>query len=95
MIRRTTPHETAGCGLGGLSWIGGRPCSRWAVADTRLVMIDVNSLADRLYADALAADLRLPGRFVAAVTKVGWDDIEPHIRKRAEAHRGLCRYRQL
>ena len=49
-------------------------------------MIDVNALGDRLYADALAADLRVPGRFVAAVTKVGWDDIQPHIRKRADAH---------
>ena len=56
-------------------------CSR-----TRLVRIDANALCDRLYADALAADLRVPGRFVAAVTKVGWDDIEPHIRKRAEEH---------
>ena len=56
-------------------------CSR-----TRLVSIDANALCDRLYADSLAADLRVPGRFVAAATKVGWNDIEPHIRKRAEAH---------
>ena len=56
-------------------------CSR-----TRLVSIDANALCDRLYADSLAADLCVPGRFVAAATKVGWNDIEPHIRKRAEAH---------
>ena len=49
-------------------------------------MIDARALCDRLYADALAADLRVPGRFVAAMTKVVWDDIKPHIRKRAEAH---------
>ena len=54
-------------------------------------MIDANALGDRLYADALAADLRVPARFVAAVTKVAWDDIEPHIRKRADAHaQDLC-----
>ena len=49
-------------------------------------MIDANSLGDRLYADALAADLRVRGRFVAAMTKVAWDDIEPHIRERADMH---------
>ena len=32
-----------------------------------------------------------PGRFVAAVTKVSWDDIQPDIRKRAGAHeQDLC-----
>ena len=50
-------------------------------------MIDANALCDRLYADALAADLRVPGRFVAAKTVVAWDDIEPYVRERAEAHR--------
>ena len=49
-------------------------------------MIDAGALCDRLYADALSADLRVPGRFVAAMTKVVWDDIEPHLRERAEAH---------
>ena len=49
-------------------------------------MIDADALSDRLYADALAADLRVPGRFVEAKTKVIWDDIEPHVRERAEAH---------
>ena len=58
---------------------------------TRVVMIDANALGDRLYADALAADLRVAARFVAAVTKVAWDDIEPHVRKRADAHeQDLC-----
>ena len=50
-------------------------------------MIDAKALRDRLYADALAADLRVRGRFVAAVTKVGWDDIKSHVRERAE----VCR----
>ena len=61
--------------------------SAMGCSGTRLVMIDTNALCDRLYADALAADLRVPGRFVAAVTKVGWDDIESHVRERAE----VCR----
>ena len=50
-------------------------------------MIDENALCDRLYADALAADLRVPERFIEAKTKVVWDDIEWHVRARAEAHR--------
>ena len=49
-------------------------------------MIDTDALRDRLYADALAADLRVRRRFVEAKTKVIWDDIEPHVRDRAEAH---------
>ena len=54
-------------------------------------MIDVNALCDRLYADALAADLCVPGRFVEAKTVVAWDDIESYVRERAEAHwRDLC-----
>ena len=54
-------------------------------------MIDVNALCDRLYADALAADLRVPGRFVEAKTVVAWNDIEPYVRERAETHeQDLC-----
>ena len=49
-------------------------------------MIDGDAVCDRLFADALAADLRKPERFVAAKTKVEWDEIEPYMRKRAEAH---------
>ena len=49
--------------------------------------IDTNALRDRLYADALAADLRVPVRFFAPKTKVAWADIESHVRERAEVHR--------
>ena len=49
-------------------------------------MIDARALCDRLYADALGADLREPARFVGTKLKVGWGDIEACVRKRAEAH---------
>ena len=49
--------------------------------------IDTEALRDRLYADALAADLREPARFFAPNTKVSWADIQPYVRERAEAHR--------
>ena len=49
-------------------------------------MIDARSLCDRLYADALAADLREPARFIGAKLRVTWGDIEACVRKRAEAH---------
>ena len=49
--------------------------------------IDTNALEDRLYADALAADLCMPERFFAPKTKVAWSDIELHLRDRAEVHR--------
>ena len=84
-IRQTTPRETGGCGsLDSLGWTANSTCE---LAASRVVMIDARALCDRLYADALAADLRVPGRFVAAMTKVAWNDIEPYIRKRAEAHK--------
>ena len=51
------------------------------------VTIDTNALEDRLYADALAADLRIPERFFASSTKVAWSDIDLHVRDRAEVHR--------
>ena len=56
-------------------------------------MIDTDSVGDRLYADALAADLRMRSRFVAPMTTVGWNEIASYVRKRAEAHRqdlSLC-----
>ena len=49
--------------------------------------IDTNALRDRLYADALSADLRVPVRFFAPKTKVAWADIKSHVRERAEVHR--------
>ena len=49
--------------------------------------IDSSALQDRLYADALAADLRVPARFCSPKTKLTWADIEPYLRERAEAHR--------
>ena len=49
--------------------------------------IDVNALEDRLYADAIAADLRMPERFFASSTKVTWSDIDSHVRECAEGHR--------
>ena len=49
--------------------------------------IDTNALEDRLFADALAADLRMPGRFFAPSTKVAWGDLDSHVRDRAEVHR--------
>ena len=71
----------------GLCWIDGRRRLRWPAGRTRVVMIDTSALCDRLYADALAADLCVPERFVERETAtVAWRDIEPHIRKRAEAH---------
>ena len=51
------------------------------------VTIDTNALEDRLFADALAADLRMPGRFFAPSTKVAWSDLDSHVRHRAEVHR--------
>ena len=52
-----------------------------------MAMIDARTLCDRLYADALAADLCVPERFVEGETgTVAWRDIEPYIRTRAEAH---------
>ena len=49
--------------------------------------IDLYALQDRLFADALAADLRMPERFFASSTKVAWNDIDSHVRERAEVHR--------
>ena len=49
--------------------------------------IDLYALQDRLFADALAADLRMPDRFFASSTKVAWSDIDSHVRERAEVHR--------
>ena len=49
--------------------------------------IDINALQDRLYADAIAADLRMPERFFASSTKVAWREIDSHVRECAEAHR--------
>lgn len=48
--------------------------------------IDASALRDRLYADALAADLRGPVQFLASKTKVAWADIEQYVRKRAEEY---------
>ena len=54
-------------------------------------MTDTDGLCDRVYADAVGADLRMPGRFVEAKMNVAWHEIEPHVRERAEAHqRDLC-----
>ena len=52
-----------------------------------IVTIDTEALRDRLYADALAADLRVPAQFFTPKTKVAWADIEPYVRERAEMHR--------
>ena len=52
-----------------------------------IVTIDSSALQARLYADALAADLRLPERFLAVNAYVAWSDIETHLRERAEVHR--------
>ena len=68
----------------------------WKVVEEKLrettrragnVTIDTNALEDRLFADALAADLRMPGRFFAPSTKVAWSDLDSHVRDRAEVHR--------
>jgi hypothetical protein len=49
--------------------------------------VDMNALSDRLYADALAAMLRVSGAFCRASTRIAWDDIEPYVRERATVHR--------
>ena len=49
--------------------------------------IDASALEDRLYADALAADLRIPWRFFEPKTKVSWNDIESYVHERGEVHR--------
>ncbi|HVF59751.1 MAG TPA: hypothetical protein VNJ70_08090 [Thermoanaerobaculia bacterium] len=48
---------------------------------------DSGGLTDRLYADALAADLRVLDRFIQSRTEVAWGDIESHVRERAAVHR--------
>ena len=52
-----------------------------------IVTIDTGALRDRLLADALAADLCIPGRFLASSAKVAWGDLDSHVRERAEGHR--------
>ena len=49
--------------------------------------IDTGAFRDRLLADALAADLCIPGRFLASSAKVAWGDLDSHVRERAEGHR--------
>ncbi|HEX2093039.1 MAG TPA: hypothetical protein VHG28_11580 [Longimicrobiaceae bacterium] len=49
--------------------------------------IDEKAFVDRLYADALAADLRMPDAFVRARTHTSWDSIEARLRERAEVYR--------
>src|ERR1700722_17349969 len=49
--------------------------------------VDINALADRLYADALAATLRVSGAFCRASTRITWDDIETYVRERVAVHR--------
>ena len=48
--------------------------------------IDASALEDRLYADALAADHRIPWLFFEPKTKVSWNDIESYVRERAVVH---------
>lgn len=49
--------------------------------------IDETSLADRLYADALAADLRVPDAFLRSRSDTKWNTIDSHTRARAEVYR--------
>jgi hypothetical protein len=49
---------------------------------------DNHALADRLYADALAADLRAPDKFTGACTDTCWDAIEAYVRERADVYQG-------
>ncbi len=51
------------------------------------MIIDEMSLVDRLYADALAADLRVPQAFMRSRTETNWDTIEAHVREHAEFYR--------
>lgn len=49
--------------------------------------IDETALADRLYADALAVDLRGADAFMRSRTDTRWDDIEAYVRERAKVYR--------
>lgn len=49
--------------------------------------IDETALADRLYADAVAADLRERDAFLQSRSDTKWETIEAHMRTRAEVHR--------
>lgn len=51
-------------------------------------MLDEQALADRLYADALAANLRLPVAFLDARTESDRADVERYARDRAAIYRG-------
>lgn len=51
-------------------------------------MLDEQALTDRLYADALAAHLRLPKAFLDARTESGYADVEGYARDRAAIYRG-------
>lgn len=49
--------------------------------------VDEKAFVDRLYADALAADLRVPDAFLRARTHTNWDSVEAQLRERAEVYR--------
>jgi hypothetical protein len=49
--------------------------------------IDETSLADRLYADALVAELRVADAFMRSCIDTRWDDIEAYVRERARVYR--------
>jgi hypothetical protein len=48
--------------------------------------VDETALADRLFADALAADLRVPDAFLRSRNDTKWDTIESHVRGCAEVY---------
>ena len=48
------------------------------------MIVDTRALQDRLYAEALAADLRVPRRFYVPKLNVAWRDVESHVRECAE-----------
>jgi adenosine deaminase len=49
--------------------------------------IDHAALADRLYADAVAAFLREPLAFLQSKNTVAWQDVERYVRERADVYR--------
>jgi adenosine deaminase len=49
--------------------------------------VDQKALNDRIYAEVLASDLRMPSGFFRSRTEVAWNDIEADVRERAGVHR--------
>jgi hypothetical protein len=49
--------------------------------------VDENALSDRLYADALAANLRVRDAFLTSAVETSWGALEGYVRERAKVYR--------